>query len=177
MFVSGALLGTHGQLSGRLAEIWSLAGAVVVLVAMALLGRATDETTRRRLGRAAIFPAFFAWYVPMLQGQLGLTLGAAGAALVAVLVVGAYLKETYFYIALGPLLAGTLAGLVMLLAGPGHAAWVVCVVAAAVSAACFVWAGSAKRPVMRTATNLAWLVLSVTAMVIAVPVTRVTRMY
>ncbi len=167
MFVSGALLGMAGQLSGWLAAGWSLAGAVVLLIAMALLAGATDETTRRRLGTAAIFPAFFAWYVPMLQGQLGLALGAAGAALAAVLVVGAYLKETYFYCALGPTLAGTLTGAVLLLAGPGQAAWIACVVAAAAAAAGFVWAGGAKRPVIRVAANLAWLVLSVAAVVIA----------
>lgn len=168
MFVSGALLGISGQLSGWLMVSWSLAAAVVVLITLALLGRATDEITRRRLGTAAIFPAFFAWYVPMLQGQLVLALVAAGATLLAVLAVGAYLKERYFYCAIGPTLAGAFTAVVLLLAGPGQAAWIACVVAAAAAVAGFIWAGGGKRQVIRLAANLAWLILSVAAVVIAV---------
>ncbi len=168
MFVSGALLGMAGLLSGYLAAGFSLIAAVVLLIVMGLLAKIADQTTRRRLGIAAIFPAFFAWYVPMLQGQLALALAAAGLALLAVLLVGTYLKERYFYCAFGPALAGAFTAAVLLLADPGQAACIALVAAAAAAAGVFVWAGIAKRPVIRVAANLAWLILSVAAVIIAV---------
>ena len=169
MFGSQGLIGIGTKLPVWWASAWSV---IIPLVLLGGLGLAYAFFKRRNQGNpadltAAIFPVFFAWFIPLLQGQLTVALIAVAATIPALIILNARLKERSLYYAAGPAAAGLVALIVLLFIGQGMTAWIVCAVGAAGAAAWFVWAGDKDREVTRGATNLGWLILSATAITIA----------
>ena len=171
MFASAGLLGLGGQLSGWAMQCWSLAGPIVLLAGLGLLyvflAKKEAKRLANSLGLATIFPVFFAWYIPMVGGELLLALPAAAAAGAGAVLLALRLREKNIYGTLGPGIAGIVVAGGLLVAGTGLASWVAFAVCAAVAGACYVWAGSSDRPVTRIAGNLCWLILSCSSIVMA----------
>ena len=98
MFASAGLLGLGRELPGLSASLWSLAGPLVLLAGLGLLcvlcERAEDLLTRRRIAGAAIFPAFFAWFISLLQNESAIAIAAAAAATAVVISLGMRLKRS-----------------------------------------------------------------------------------
>ena len=176
MFLSAALFG-----AARFLPLWSFL-ALLLLLLLTLAGlsayfsRKTDELTAKNLGRAAIFPAFFCWYYPLLLGQTGLALTGAGVAIVAAVALGLGAKESFFC-ATGPAMAGALIAATLLLVGLAPLGWIICAIGAAAAAALLVWAQAKDKPVTRAAANIAWLILSVAAAVLAAMVASTHLLY
>ena len=194
MFVSAALLGLGRQLPGISGSIWALAVPQVILACLGLLcvffAKAGDLITRRRIAAAAIFPVFFAWFFLVLLDQLEMAIIAALIATVVVPYLGARLKERAFYYAMGPSIAGVFIAVVLLpidriiawldwapaavstsvsFVWDSMIAWVACAAAALATGVLFVWADARGKQIMRGATNLGWLILSIAAISIAWP--------
>ena len=194
MFVSAGLLGLGRQLPGIAASVWALAVPQVILACLGILSvffaKEGDQITRRRIAVGAIFPVFFAWFFPMLRGQMGLAIAAALIGTVVVLYLGMRLKERSLYHAMGPSISGIFIAVVLLPTeslvarldwAPASVSssvtsvwdsmitWVACAAAALVAGVLFVRADTRGRSVMRGATNFAWLILSVAAISIAAP--------
>ncbi len=167
MFVTAGLAGLAIHLPAPVPAVWSLVGALALLIGLGVLHRtlanAVDEAFRRSLAEAAVFPAFFAWYVPLLLGEQGVALAGAVAALGISLALGTLLKNAFARCAAGPALAGIVVTLAMLFTPQTMPVWVVYVAGAAMAGACFSWADSRNRQVTRQAANLAWLILSIAA--------------
>jgi hypothetical protein len=171
MFASAGLLGIGRQLPGMFASGWSLAGPLALLIALgllqSLLDRAKDGILRRGLAAAAVFPAFFAWFIPLLQGDSAVALAAAAVAALAVAALIAWTKDKAHLFAVGPVLAGAVVAAALLSAGQAMAGWTACAAAATAAGAVFAWADIKGRQLTRGAANLAWLILSIAAIVIA----------
>jgi len=171
MFASAGLLGLGRQLPGWLAPGWSFIGSLSLLLGLGLLyapfQKAKSPVLARSPAKAAVFPAFFAWFIPVSQGEFAVALAAAAAAAAAVAVLATILRERQYLYALGPAIAGVLVAGPLLLAGPGQAAWITCAAAAAGAGACFLWADAWSRQVTRGAANQAWLILSIAAVAVA----------
>ena len=172
MFVSAGVLGLGRQLPGISGSIWALAVPQVILGCLALLcvffAKAGDMITRRRIGAAAIFPVFFAWFFLLLHDQLEMAVVAALAATAIIPYLGARLKERSYYYAMGPSITGIFIAAV-LLSGYSMIAWVACAAAALATGALFVWADARGKQIMRGAANLGWVVLSIAAIALAWP--------
>lgn len=172
MFGSGGLLALVWHLPEALATPVAICSPAVLLAALAVLyGRASgpeNRTAQHSMATAAVFPALLAWLVPLLAGQWMVALAAAGVALVAVIILAAAMKEKRWADAIGPALAGVTVAAVLIDFGQGAAAWAACAVAAVVAAAFSVAGDLGDRGVLRGAAHLAWLILSVAVIVIAV---------
>lgn len=171
MFVSAGLLGLGRQLPGSSVQVWSVAGPLVILGVLGLLclafSQKKNHVVRRSLAEGAMFPACFAWLIPLLQNEPTVAVIGALAAAGVIVVVGMSLKEKSFFCGIGPAVAGALVAGALLLTSRGHGleAWIVCAVAAAGAGAWFIYADTRERQVTRGATNLGWLILSVAAIV------------
>ncbi len=169
MFTSAGVLGLGRHLPAWGAQSWSIVCPIALLAALAALRSLFDQdrhkVVREALATAAIFPVFFAWAIPLFQGELVIAVVAAGAALAAVIVMALKPERAFCLRAAGPALAGIFVAGALRLAGAGSAAWIASAAAAAVAGGGFV--SSSGKPILRGATNLAWLILSVAALVIA----------
>ena len=172
MFASAGLLGLGRQLPAWLASAWSAAVPLALLIGLGLLrgafDREKDKVIRRTLAEAAVFPAFFVWFIPLLQGETIVALAGAAAAAVMVAAESVQLKEKAFRHALGPAVAGIFVAATYLLAGPGSAAWIACAAGAAVAGVGYLLAVARERQATRGALHLAWLILSAAGLAFAV---------
>jgi nitrate/TMAO reductase-like tetraheme cytochrome c subunit len=173
MFVSAGLLGLGRQLPGSYTQVWSVAGPLAVMGALGMLclvfRKDKSQIVRRSLAEAAIFPACFAWLIPLLQNEPTMAVAGALAAVGVIVVLALSLKEKSFCCGIGPAVAGALVAGALLLASRdrGLEAWIVCTLAATAAGAWFVHADARERQVTRGATNLGWLILSVAGVVFA----------
>ncbi|HDZ45079.1 MAG TPA: hypothetical protein ENH80_14195 [Phycisphaerae bacterium] len=172
MFVSAGLLGMARHLPGPIAAGWAVAVPIMLLAGLVAARRLFDgarhQVVLAALGGAAVFPAFFAWYAPLLQGEWLVALIAAAAALAVVVVIGLRRSMRSCHYAIGPALGGAVVcGMLLVHRGPSFSAWAGCAAAATLAGVAFIWAGLRDRAVIRGATNLAWLILSVAAAIIA----------
>ena len=171
LFCSAGVLALGRHLPGWLPAAWSVAVLLALAGGLALLRSRLDEAKhgalRGILAAAVIFPAFFAWYIPLLHADWAVALGAAAAAAAVAAVLGLRYSEKSYCYALGPAVAGACIAGSLMLAGQGSASWIACTAAAAAAGGIFLWAGARRRPVTRGAANLAWLVLSGAAVIIA----------
>ncbi|MHC4116546.1 MAG: NapC/NirT family cytochrome c, partial [Planctomycetota bacterium] len=172
LFVSAGVLGLGRQLPGMSGSIWALVVPQMFLACLGLLGvfsaKAGDPITRRQIAAAAIFPVFFAWFFPVLQGQLEMAIVAALIATAVVLCLGALLREKSYCYAVGPSAAGVFIAAV-LWPGDSMIAWVACAAAALATGVLFIWADARGKQIIRGAANLGWLILSLAAISIAWP--------
>ena len=171
MFTSAGVLGAGRFLPGWFAQGWSFVGLVVLLGALsqlhAPLQKVKNPTFGPSSGVAAVFPVFFAWFIPLSQGELAVALGASLLGGGGVAVLAYVLKEKRYLYGVGAALAGAFVAGALLLVGKGLAAWIACAVAAAGAGACFLWADAWSRRVTRAAANHAWLILSIATVVVA----------
>ena len=169
MFASAGLLGLGRQLPGVAEAVWGIAVGPLLLAGLGSVGIALKKTENVLLGRrvaaGSIFPAFLGWYFLAVQGEPGMALAAALVAVGVLVGLSAGLKDKTYCYGLGPAIAGVVVGAVLLAAPESMVAWVAGLVAAAISAVLF--AGAGGRKVLRGAAGLAWLILSVAAVVIA----------
>lgn len=168
---SAGLFGIGRALPGAGAAVWSVIAAFGGMLGLGWLhqrlGDAGEDAAQRAVVEGAVFPALFAWYVPLISGSPGVALLAAHAAMVVPLGLARRRGEKRFLHAFGPGLAGVLVSAAVLLGGQSPAAWVVCVAAAVVAGVLFVFADLAKRLALRVAADLGWAILSVAAVIIA----------
>lgn len=189
MFASAGVLGLGRQVPGIAGQVWPLAMPQVILACLGLwcvfFVRAGDLITRRRIGLAAIFPVFFAWFFLVSRDQLEMAIIAALIATAVIPYLAVRLKEGAYYCALGPSIAGVFIGLMLLpgdtmvawldwapaavsstvlLVWDGIIAWIACAAAALATGVLFVWADARGKQSMRGAANLAWLILSIAAL-------------
>jgi len=174
LFASVALLSLGRLAAGGAAwpvTVWFLVAPVVLLAALGLAGKAlaqtTSRTARAALAEAAVFPAFLAWYIPLLQGEWSVALAAAALVAVAGTILGAASRQKSYCYCLGPAIAGACISAALLWSDRGLPAWALCVAVAALAAGVFLWAGARRWAVARGAANLAWLALSVAAAALA----------
>ncbi len=169
MFTSAGVLGLGWHLPAWGAQSWSIVCPIALLAGLSALRSLFDQerhkVIRETLATAAVFPVFFAWAIPLFQGEPVIALVAAGAALAGVIVMALKPERAFCLRAVGPALAGMFVAGVFKLAGPSLPAWIACAAAAAAVGAWFTL--SSGKPILRGATNLAWLILSVAALVIA----------
>lgn len=167
MFLTSGLAGLASHLPAGSPAVWSLVGSLALLIGLGALYRnlanRVDEVFRRGLAEAAVFPAFFAWYVPLSLGEQGVALAGAVAALGICVVLGTLLKNTFVLCAAGPAIAGIVVTVAMLFAAQTMPICIVYVVGAAVAGACFSLADRRNRQVTRGAAIVAWLILSIAA--------------
>ena len=192
MFVSAGVLGLGRLLPGISGSIWGLAVPLVTLACLGLLCvffmKAGDLITRKRIAIAAIFPVFFAWFFLVLQDQFEMAIIAALILTAVVLYLGARLKERSYYYAMGPSLVSIFIAVVLLpktriiawldwaptavstnvsFFWDSTMAWIACAAASLATGLLFVWADARGKQIKRGATNLGWLILSITAISIA----------
>ena len=171
LFASAGVLGAGRQLPGWFAQGWSVIGPVALLGALGLayapLQKAQSLVFARCSALAAIFPVFFAWYIPVSQGEYVVGMVASVVAVGGVVALAIWLKERDYLYAVGPGAAGLFVAGTLLLCGGGLAAWVACAAAAAAAGACFLWADALSKYVIRGAANQAWLILSIAAVIVA----------
>ena len=171
LLLSAGLLGLGAQLPGPYASVWSLLSPLFVMAALGVLygivRKSGHEVVSRSLALSGIFPAFFAWYVPLSQGEPLLALACAAVPVGVSLALAWRLKEGLFLRALGPATAGLLVSGALAWAGPGAASWAICAGAAAAAGMCMVWADAKGRDGLRTTASLSWLIFSAAAVIIA----------
>ena len=171
MFVSAGLLGLSRQLPSWLAPMLAIVAPVAMLAALELLQRLFDAAKhpvcRRSVIVASVFPAFFAWFIPLVSDQPAVALVAAviAAGTVAVLVIRG--KQPLYGYAFGPALAGVLVAVIQLVPLSGDAAWIACTALAALAGAAAIEADARSKAVFRGAASLSWLILSFAAVAIA----------
>ncbi|MCK5558835.1 MAG: hypothetical protein KAJ01_10665, partial [Candidatus Hydrogenedentes bacterium] len=167
MFATSGIVGLASRLPASSPAVWSLVGALTLLIGLGALYRnladTVDKVFRRGLAEAALFPTFFAWYVPLSLGEPGVALAGAVAALGICFALSTLLKDTFVLCAAGPAIAGIVVTVATLFASQTTPVWVVYVVGAAVAGVCFSLADRRNRQVTQEAANLAWLILSIAA--------------
>ncbi len=171
MFISAGLLGVAGQFPAVIASAWAVGIPLLLLAALVWLRSLLDQTKhqslRSALAGAAVFPVLFAWYVPVLQGEWQIGLIAAGAALVAVVALSFTKALRSCVYGVGPALAGVVICLSLLLRGESVCSWGTCAAAAALAGVLLICCNPRVRTALRGAANLAWLILSLAAVIIA----------
>ncbi|NQT52830.1 hypothetical protein HQ576_12300, partial [bacterium] len=170
LFASAGLLGIGRMLPGSAASAWSIAAAFGTVMLLgtfhSVFGRFSLMTAQSSMAEASVFPAFFAWYVPLLAGEPGVALVTAHAGMVVPLALCRWLRDRRFLLAFGPAAAGALISATQLLGVSSAAVWILCLAAAA-AGGCMAWATAAGKSVIRGSACLAWTVLSVAAVVVA----------
>ena len=172
LFLSTGLLGIGRTLPGWSASAWSLVIPTAALIGLGLLHGIADRAGKggpaRSLAEGAVFPALLAWHIPLVEGQALVALLAAVITLGVVLALGRFLTNAVFiYYALGPAAAGVLVAVATLWGGHSAAAWAACAAAAGLAGAYFTWTDPQKSPALRGAANLAWVILSFAAAIVA----------
>jgi len=172
LFITAGLGVLGGHLPDQVARIWALVCPLALLAAAGVLHRmllpAGEELShvRRGIAEAAVFPAFFAWYLLVLRMEPMMALAGAGAALAISLAMSPLLRERLFLYAVGPAVGGIIVAGSLLPAGHSLVAWTTCAAAAAAAGVCFTLSWRTLT-VARGIAGLAWLVLSVAAFAIA----------
>jgi nitrate/TMAO reductase-like tetraheme cytochrome c subunit len=169
-FFSAGFVGLGTQLSGPARRGWLIIMPAALIAAALLLQRVFDETKHRvvpsGLVAGAVFPVLLAWFVPITQGEPATALASATVALLAV-IAAASIRTSRYYLAAGPGLAGVLVSGAALWLQP-NPAWIVCAGAAAIAGVGSVWAARRHSGTPRASAGLAWLILSVAAVSMAV---------
>ena len=150
-FGSAGACGIGRALPGAWASAWSVASPLLVLAGLGALcvrlRKAGAEAAWRSLANGVVFPAFFAWHVPLLAGEPGIALLGAAAASAGAVALTRWLSDEGFLRGLGPSGAGLFVALAVLSVGVGSAAWAACIGAAVAAAGGFVWADARGREV------------------------------
>ncbi|MFO7859112.1 MAG: NapC/NirT family cytochrome c, partial [Ectothiorhodospiraceae bacterium] len=168
LFLSAGLFGLATLLPEASAAVVAVALPALFLVGMAGLDKRVEAMGRswKGLGEAAVFPALFAWYVPLLAMGAATGLTASLAALLTVGIIAAARKGRGFLLGIGPAAAGALTCAALLYA-TGPALWMVPLGGAILAAVCYAMVEARGAQMLRNASSLAWLVLSIAAAIVA----------
>ena len=170
-FISGGLCGLWWLVAASISPMLSLAAPVALFAALLLLhkisGASGEPAISKSIAEAAIFPTFFAWFVPLIMHQQTTALVNAAAAVLGVIVLAAALKNPLYLYGLGLGISGAAVAFILMYAGIDHSSWKLYACGALWAGICFAVFDGAKKDVARGAANLAWLVFSIAAAVTA----------
>lgn len=168
LFLSAGLFGLAALLPEASAGVVAVALPALFLAGMAGLDKRVEAMGRswKGLGEAAVFPALFAWYVPLLAFGPATGLMASLAVLLVIGFCAAFRRGRGFLLGLGPAVAGALTCAALLYAA-GPMLWLVPLGGAILAALCYGLVASRGMDVVRNAGSLAWLILSIAAAIVA----------